>query len=82
MIVAALITFQLSILPAHFLCPITSELMTDPIINEFGNSYEKEAKGINDALPEGADDVIVTNPSHYSQPVFLDCKYFQRKKNT
>lgn len=31
------------ILPAHFLCSITLELMTDPIVNEFGNSYQKEA---------------------------------------
>lgn len=29
--------------PEYFICPLTKNLMVDPIVNEFGNSYEKDA---------------------------------------
>jgi hypothetical protein len=30
-------------LNAHFYCPITSELMTDPVIDADGNTFERSA---------------------------------------
>lgn len=30
-------------LPEYFVCPVTKELMRDPVVNEFGHSYDKDA---------------------------------------
>eukprot|EP00798_Chlamydomonas_sp_ICE-L_P001192 gene1192-32532_t len=29
--------------PDHFICPITLQLMTDPVISKYGDTYEKDA---------------------------------------
>jgi hypothetical protein len=29
--------------PDHFICPITLQMMTDPVISNFGDTYEKDA---------------------------------------
>ena len=31
------------LMPEEFMCAITQELMRDPVINEVGQTYEKEA---------------------------------------
>jgi hypothetical protein len=34
--------FKKSDIPEYFICPLTQALMVEPIINEFGHSYEKK----------------------------------------
>ena len=30
-------------IPAYYFCPLTTQLLVDPVINEYGNTYEKKA---------------------------------------
>ena len=36
-------SISLNEVPGAFICPITREIMKDPVIDRDGNSYEKEA---------------------------------------
>ncbi|CAF5010581.1 unnamed protein product, partial [Rotaria sp. Silwood1] len=49
-------------IPASFLCPITHELMIDPVIDPDGNSYERSA--INDWLKQHSTSPITRTPLH------------------
>lgn len=34
--------FKLSDIPEYFFCPLTKQMMVQPVINEYGNTYEKK----------------------------------------
>lgn len=36
-------SFKKSDIPEYFICPLTQSLMVEPIINEYGHSYEKKS---------------------------------------
>ncbi len=60
--------------PSSFLCPITHELMTDPVIDPDGNSFERSA--IENWLKEHSTSPIVNfiskNKTIFSIISFLD----------
>jgi hypothetical protein len=37
-------SLELDVVPNHYVCPITKMIMTDPVSDPFGHSYEKTDK--------------------------------------
>jgi STIP1 family protein 1 len=49
-------SFKKSDIPDYFICSLTQSLMVEPVINEFGNSYEKKVY-ISHALSKKTDPI-------------------------
>ena len=47
-------------IPEHFICPITQELMTDPVVTRYGQSYERSA--IIEWIAKGKDCPLTRQP--------------------